>query len=109
MASHARARTSGAHTTTAFQHISSCAYHRGAAHCRQAEQHLVPEADPQTDEGSLRRSDTEPSEESETDSIDWSDDSEAGTDDAAWPDEDADEEYFTFEFLDGIQSINEKC
>ena len=47
--------------------------------------------------GSLRRSDTEPSEESETDSIDWSEDGEAGKDDAAWPDEEVEEEYFTFE------------
>ena len=37
-------------------------------------------------------SDTEPSEESETVSIDWSEDGEAGKDDAAWPDEEIDEE-----------------
>ena len=37
-------------------------------------------------------SDTEPSEESETASVDWSEDADAGKDEAAWPDEDIDEE-----------------
>ncbi len=37
-------------------------------------------------------SDTEPSEESETASVDWSEDADAGKDDAAWPDEENDEE-----------------